>query len=245
MAGSLVLVPASRGAVAGATPVGPGYPRSCTPQEMRRWSADLDRLYRVVEADRALPAGQRRLDAWLATPRDQLTPDARGVVDAHRTFIADPSTGLKGSLRDDGVVELAGGRHRAHYLMERGTDPLPVWVTSSDAARLEAFRKDCHASVARTRPDLLSPDRAEARTRTPDAPQRSAVPELGRVAVGGATRPPPQDLGRVAVQGTARSPGPPEDERAADPTRPPERHQTREFGERTRETGRFLHERDR
>jgi hypothetical protein len=180
---SLVLVPPFPQLFAGTTPVGPGYPRTYTPQEMRAWAVGAERLDRVMDADRSLPAGQRRLDRWLATPRDQLPADARAAVDAFRKLHADPGAGIRGTLRSDGKVELEGGRHRAHYLVERGASPVPVWVDCPDAARLEHYRRQCDAHVARLRDNRR--DR-----RNVDAPR------IGRVALDEPrSRPPDRDRG--------------------------------------------------
>jgi hypothetical protein len=231
MARSLVLVWPCNALLVGATPIRPGYPRQFTPQEMRAWADDLARLYQTVEADRALPPGQRRLAVWLGAPRDQLTPEAQRVVEVHEKLLSEAGRGISGSLLDDGRVGLATGRHRAHYALERGSGPVPVWVSCADDARLQAFRATCHAAVERSRPDLtdlVKPDRGQLRAHAlgrtaltaDDHPQRS--PETAR------------ELGRIAVNDAAR-----------EPDRTPERHLTREFGERTREGGRFLQERDR
>src|SRR4051812_11281660 len=108
-------MPPSRGLFAGLLPVRPGYPRPYTEADMRAWSDDLGRLYRMIEQDRRLPLGKRPLDALLDAPRDRLTPQARRIVDAHRQLLTAPQTAIKGDLRPDGRVELSGGRHRAHY----------------------------------------------------------------------------------------------------------------------------------
>jgi hypothetical protein len=217
----LVLVPPSRGLLAGSTPIGAGYPRDYTPQQMRAWSDDLARLYRTAEADRARPAGQRRLDVWRATPRDQLSPDARRVVELHDKLFVSADRGIKGSLRPDGSVELDGGRHRAHYLLERGTEPVPVWVRSSDPQQVEDFRARCHAEVARSRPELMNPDRNEQPARasgrpavaeTARQPDPAAVRHAGHLAAEGAAREPDPTVvrhaGHLAAEGAAREPDP-------------------------------------
>ncbi len=152
MAGRLILVPPSRTLMPDAEPIGPGYPRDYTPEDMRRWADDLAHLYRVAEADGRMPADDRRV----VETRDKL------MTEAHR--------GIKGSLRDDGTIDLTGGRHRAHYIIERGTDPVPVWVTARDPAALERFSEDCRTSLQRSRPDLarssLQPEDTRSRERS-------------------------------------------------------------------------------
>ena len=247
---TLVYTPPVRGLLVGTTPITPGYSHGYTQAEMRQWADDLDRLYKTVEADRSLPADQRRLQTWLATPRDQLSPQARGVVEAHDKLMNRDNydRGIKGDLLPDGRVELSGGRHRANYILERGTAPVPVWVSSHDPQRLDDFRLTCHDAVDRARPGLLNPDRNELQTRAPGRPAlagraqtREPSPQttqqIGRVAVGGANdRQVPtettRELGRIAVEGDR-----------AEPT--PDRHLTREFGERTRDRGVFGVERER
>lgn len=134
---ALVFVPAQSGMLVGSTPIGPGYPRSHRPDDMRQWANGLERLYRDIEA------------------RGDGSAAGRTAQDAHRHFLSEPAAGIKGSLRDDGRVVLDGGRHRAHYLLERGTDPVPVWVSARDSDALARFQGDCHAVVDRYRPDLL------------------------------------------------------------------------------------------
>jgi hypothetical protein len=177
VARALLLIPPSRQLFVDAEPIEPGYPRQYTPAEMRAWSDDLARLYRTVEQDRTLPPSQRRLDAWLATPPDRLPADARGALAARDHLLSEPDRGIKGSLRADGRVELRGGRHRAHYILERQGDPVPVWVDCPDAQRLEQFRAACETSVARSRPDLRMAERSAEPARVPEPvrdPVRSA-----------------------------------------------------------------------
>src|SRR5436305_5923995 len=107
MVRQLVLVPPSARLIRGAQPIGAGYPRDYTPAQMRAWADDLDRLYRAREQGRALD------------------PRAPAVSDK---LLKDPDRGIKGALLPDGTVDLRGGRHRAHYMMERGDVPVPVWV---------------------------------------------------------------------------------------------------------------------
>jgi hypothetical protein len=175
---ALVLVPPSLPLLQGSSAIGSSYPRTYRDADMRAWADDLATLYRVVEEDRSLPPKDRRLERWLATPRD-LLPDAnaRAVVDVHRQLMGDPASGIKGSLRSDGRIELDGGRHRAHYILERGDTPVPVWVSASDPVRLEQLRHACHSEIDRRRPALLNPDRVA-----------DLAADVGRVAVEGVQR---------------------------------------------------------
>ena len=190
MAGKLILVPPSRALLPDAEPIGAGYPRDYTPDEMRRWADDLDQLYKVAEEDRSLPPGERRLDRWAAADRSQLPDDARRVMDAHDKFLADSGPGIKGALREDGTVELYGGKHRAHYIMERGGEPVPVWVSSRDPAALERFEEGSRVALESSRPELAQTDLVTASgtrqpparapsDRTTAAPERAASRDEG------------------------------------------------------------------
>lgn len=127
---------------------------------------ELGQLYRAIEVDRALPTTQRRLDAALAAPRKRLTPQARRVVNAHTKFMVDSERSIKGELTSDGRAELTRGGHRAHYVLERGSEPVPVWVLLScaDPARLDRFVSDCRRAVERSRLNLRVPTRERERT---------------------------------------------------------------------------------
>lgn len=127
MARRLILLDPSR--LDGVTPIEPGYPRDYTAQDMRTWAADLERYFRTPAAD---------LARWRAAPPETLAPEQRGVVRAYDAYFVAPERGIKGSLREDGKVELDGGRHRAAYLTERGT-PIPVWVSARDERQLDAL----------------------------------------------------------------------------------------------------------
>ncbi len=122
----------------------PGYPKPYTPEQMRAWADDLDRYNRTSAADR---------ERWRALPDEQLTPEQRRVVAVHDTYLTDAPRGIKGSLRDDGTVELDGGRHRAGYMLERDVDPIPVWVSAPDQRRLDAFETQCNRERPRARPE--------------------------------------------------------------------------------------------
>ncbi len=129
--------PSSR--LEGSTTIEPGYAKSYTPDEMRMWADDLDRYIRAPPAE---------VERWRATATTELTPEQRRVLAVHDKFYTEAALGIKGSLRDDGKVELDGGRHRAGYLLERDVDPIPVWVSARDEQQLDAFEAQC----ARERP---------------------------------------------------------------------------------------------
>lgn len=150
---ALVLVPQAGARLAGAAPIGPDYPRSYTPAEMRGWADDLARLYQT---------SSRELSEWRALPPSRLSREQRGVLAAQDGYFGDAGRAIKGSLRGDGRVDLDGGRHRVAYLLERGVDPVPVWVTSSDARALERFEADCHNELARARPARRAIEEHEA-----------------------------------------------------------------------------------
>lgn len=128
MARRLILIDEPRRLLEGATPIEPGYPRDYTADEMRGWAADLQRYYRTPAED---------LSRWCAAPRDSLAPEQQRVVRVYETLFVEPDRGIKGALREDGKVELYGGTHRAAYLMEQGTRPIPVWVTARDERQLD------------------------------------------------------------------------------------------------------------
>lgn len=147
MARRLILIDEPRRVLDGATPIEPGYPRDYTADDMRAWAADLERYYRTPAED---------LARWHAAPRESLTPDQQRVVRTFAQFFEAPDRGIKGSLRDDGTVELIGGRHRAAYLMEQGVRPIPVWVTARDERQLDELGR-------RGRRRERSEDRGEGR----------------------------------------------------------------------------------
>lgn len=157
----LILIPQPAARLEGATHIEPGYPKGYDESDMRRWAADVERLYATP------PDEVARLRAL---PREQLTPDQRGVVAAHEHYFAEPSRGITGSLREDGVVELDTGRHRASYMLERGTDPIPVWVSARDQRALDAYAQRCRgaAGPARQRQEPSRPPPRCREQRTED-----------------------------------------------------------------------------
>jgi hypothetical protein len=174
---TLILLP-DPAFVSGTTPIQPGYTKQHSPVEMRTWAADLETLYRTIEGDRSLPPGQTRIERVRATPREHLSPHAQRLKDLDRhLFGTDATERIEGTLGDDGRVEVDGGRHRAHYILERGGTPVPVWVTHPDAQALRTYRDACHAEVARRRPELRVPDRG-----------RELAPDIGRIALADAPR---------------------------------------------------------
>jgi hypothetical protein len=140
MARRLVLIPYPSERVVGATRIEPGYPRQYTPDEMRGWANDLKRSYATS------PDELQRLGS---APPQLLTDEQRRILDVHNHLFNDASTGIKGSLRPDGRVELDGGRHRAGYLLEQGINPMPVWVSAPDQRQLDDFTSRCQEDLAR------------------------------------------------------------------------------------------------
>ena len=149
MAQQLVLVPHPSSKLLGAQTIGPGYSKPYTPDEMRAWAEDLDRLYRTSSVE---------LARWRSLPRDQRPDEAHRILAVHDKYFVEAERGIKGDLAGDGRIELYGGTHRAGYLLERGIDPVPVWVSDQDPERLAAFRKQCHDEVNRGRPEILVGD---------------------------------------------------------------------------------------
>jgi hypothetical protein len=138
----LILVTDPRSRLDGSTLIEPGYPRDYTPAEMRTWAEDLERLYRTPPEE---------VERWRSLPPEALAPEQQRALTAHDKYFVEPDRGIKGSLREDGTVELAGGRHRAGYLLERGTSPIPVWVTAPDQRQLDEFRQRCEVEPPRQR----------------------------------------------------------------------------------------------
>jgi len=140
----LILVPSAF--VGGATPIGPGYPKGYTPTHMRQWAADLDQHYRISEQGTNVSR----------------TPE---LVRVDRALF-DPASGdrIRGDLLPDGRVALANGRHRAHYIAERGDTPIPVWVSHPDQRELDAFARRCDAILAQQRPALVNRPHDPGRT---------------------------------------------------------------------------------
>jgi hypothetical protein len=101
-------------------------------------------------------------------PPDQLTPEARRTLAAQDKYFVAADRGIKGDLRKDGRVELYGGTHRAGYMLERGVDPIPVWVSDGDPQRLAAFRAQCHDEVQRTRPGIIARDQPRTQITGPE-----------------------------------------------------------------------------
>jgi hypothetical protein len=132
----LILVPGDL--VGGATPIAPGYQKGYTPAHMRQWAADLDQHYRMSEHGANVPR----------------TPELAHV---DRTLF-DPTNGdrIRGDLLPSGRVELTIGRHRAHYIAERGDTPIPIWVSSPDQRELDSFAQRCDQGFARQRPGLAN-----------------------------------------------------------------------------------------
>ena len=177
----LILVPPSRWILNDAQEIDPRtYPKQNTPADMLAWADDLARVHRVIEEDSGLPPGQRRSDRWRATDRSRLPPDVRRLVVAHDKFYVDHAEAIRGSLRADGSLDLANGRHRAHYLIQRN-EPVPVFVAARDPGELQRFDDACRAGLDRTRPELV---RGIGRTATRGAGvERPSTGELGRIAV--------------------------------------------------------------
>jgi hypothetical protein len=140
MARRLVLIPYPSERVVGATRIEPGYPRQYTPDEMRAWANDLKQSYATS------PDELQRLGS---APPQLLTDEQRRILDVHNHLFNDASTGIKGSLRPDGRVELDGGRHRAGYLLEQGINPMPVWVSAPDQRQLDDFTSRCQGDLVK------------------------------------------------------------------------------------------------
>ena len=159
----LVRIPITR--LTGAHRIEPGYPKSYTPEQMRAWADDLNRL------NHTSPEELQRLRT---APLDLLNDEQRARVAAYNMYYGDGESRLKGSLRDDGSVELENGSHRVAYMEDRSVDSVPVWVWANDTNRLERFRAECEAereaspnersarSQARQRQDRDTPERVEA-----------------------------------------------------------------------------------
>lgn len=174
----LILIPRSQSRLVGATTIGPGYTKGYTPDEMRTWADDLDRCNRTSSAE---------LERWQTIPADQLTPEQRRTLAVRDKYFGDPQAGIKGSLRPDERVELDGGRHRAGYILERGVDPVPVWVSAPEQRDLDAFSAQCERELQPVRPDAREePAGAAARFReersvpTPRTEQGKREPDPNR-----------------------------------------------------------------
>ena len=136
------------------TLIEPGYPRDYTPEQMRTWADDLQRLHRTSAAE---------LDAWRATAPEQLTPEQRRTLAVRNHYFTEPSRGIVGSLLPDGRVQIDQGRHRAGYLIERGVDPVPVWVSHADPRVLDAFGSACAREIEARRGEAPVPSRSGER----------------------------------------------------------------------------------
>jgi hypothetical protein len=155
----LVLIPNSGRVLLGAEPIRAEYPRPYRPEQMRAWAHDLDRFYELSRADRI---------ALLSAERERLPPNAARVRAVYDNYFLEPDRGVKGDLGPDGRVELAGGRHRAAYMVEQGTSPIPVWVSCQDSAQLARFRDTCHARVDPRVLEIVD-DRVECRREVPES----------------------------------------------------------------------------
>lgn len=141
--------------IIGATPIDHGYPKQYAPDDFRSWAQDVDDAHRLMALDPTGVALARRMD------EDPLLDQTYG-----RMFV-DPNDGIKGSLemvQGQRRVVLDGGRHRAHYQMERGWSVVPVWVRSDDPEELDSFRHACHSAIRQADPAL-----ADAYERTSEA----------------------------------------------------------------------------
>lgn len=145
----LILIPPDV-QLAGAQPVGPGYAKPYTAQQMRGWSNDAALLRRIEDEDRAQPPEQRRLHRWLASPPEQLDPPVRRLVETHRQLMDGDAHGIRGDLLPDGTIDLQEGKHRAHYLREAG-QPVPVWVEARDQRELDQLATHSRVQLAQGR----------------------------------------------------------------------------------------------
>lgn len=127
------------------------YPRSYSEADMRGWAMDLDRALAASNAEIA------RLDDL---PSEMRSVEEQRMLQARRHFLRDPVLGVRGTLRDDGAIEIDAGRHRAAYVAERGS-VLPVWVSCSRTRRLEEFAARCEqgARSRSARSDLARAER--------------------------------------------------------------------------------------
>ena len=156
----LIHVTRSASRLTGQTRLEPGYPKDYTAEQMRMWADDMDRL------NRTSPAELSRLQALAP---DQRSPEEQRMLVVHDTYLTDNTYAIKGSLRPDGKVELDGGRHRAAYMVERGVDPVPVWVWAPDQRQLDDLRAQCDGERRRApgavRAPLPEPSRERGRDR--------------------------------------------------------------------------------
>lgn len=157
----LIRIPHPRDRLVGAQVIEPTYPKDYTPEQMRQWADDLDRLNRTAPEE---------LERWRQTSPEQLAPEQQRVLTAYATYYGDSEARIKGSLRDDGTVELDNGRHRVAYMEERGVESIPVWVSAADQRQLDQLSAQCERELAR------QPVREPAPVRVPPA-EREAPPE--------------------------------------------------------------------
>lgn len=138
----LILVTRSATRLTGTTRVEPGYPKHYTEEDMRMWADDMGRL------NRTSPAELRDLRA---SRPEQLSSEQQRVLDVHERCMTDPHYGIKGSLGCDGRIALDNGRHRAGYMIERGVDPVPVWVWAPEQRQLDDLRARCDGERVQAR----------------------------------------------------------------------------------------------
>jgi hypothetical protein len=157
----LINVPLPRERLVGAVPIDAAYPKDYTPEQMRGWADDLERLNRTAPAE---------LERWRRRPPEQLTAEQQRVLTAFATYCGESEARLKGALREDGTVDLENGRHRVRYMQERGVDPVPVWVWAADQRQLDRLSAQCEQELAR-RPAREVPPARVAPGRSPDTDQ--------------------------------------------------------------------------
>lgn len=145
----LIHVTRSASRLTDTTTIEPGYPKPYSAEEMRTWADDLDRLHKTSAAD---------LERWQSMPAEQLAAEQRRTLAVRDNLMTDHERGICGSLGPDGRIELDKGRHRAGYMIERGVDPIPVWVSAPDQRQLDALRAQCE----RERPPLRTEQAARA-----------------------------------------------------------------------------------
>jgi hypothetical protein len=152
----LIHVTRSASRLTGQTRIEPGYPKDYTPEQMRMWADDMARL------NRTSPAELSRLQALAP---DQRSPEEQRMLVVHDAYLTDNTHAIKGSLRPDGKVELDSGRHRAAYMVERGVDPVPVWVWAREQRQLDDLRAQCDAERRRAPEAVRAPLPEQSRGR--------------------------------------------------------------------------------
>jgi hypothetical protein len=172
VARQLVLIPRPRERLVGARGIEPGYPRDYTPEQMRQWAGDLDRLNRTAPEE---------LERWQRTAPEQLTPEQQRSLVAYTKYYGDSDARLTGSLLPDGTVDLTNGHHRVAYLQEQGVEPVPVWVAATDQRELDRFTAECERELARQSPREAPPPRvADDRARENDQDRNETRSERAR-----------------------------------------------------------------